>query len=536
VAILIPQQYAALKAEVEACLSAGRLADADRALAEIVRLNPREHVAWSLLAKAALQRGEAELALGQIGRALEGDRRNPGYLNLQAVAQAETGALDAAEATLRRALREQPTYAEAHYNLGKVLEKRGDLRAARRAYERAVAIEPRYPGARGNYALVLQRLGEIDAAQSVLEAAVADDPANAWDIVLLGKVLMATRGFDAAIALYDAACRRLPDSAMLRRALAYALLATGDLQRGWREHLGRDALGPRVRAVLPELLPDQLAGRSVVLIGEQGLGDVLFFLRFAVPLAARGARIAVHTERRLIPLLSRSDRLDQVVEEGSIPREGLGAATLAHLGDLPFQLRCDVPIPPFPLVPLPDLEADWRARLADLGAPPYIGVTWRAGTDWRRGAELGREIQTLAKEAPLEALAGALRGAPGTLVSLQRAPAPGETAALAAAVGRPLHDFATANEDLESMTALLAALDDYVAVSNTNVHLRAGLGKASRVLVPFPPEWRWAAAGDESPWFPGCRVYRQSPRREWDHAMHALAADLLRARPVGGAA
>jgi len=94
-------QYAALKAEVEACFRAGRPDDAERALGEIVRLNPREHVAWSLLAKAALQRGDAALALGHIGHALEGARRHPGYLNLQAVAQAESGALDAAEATLQ---------------------------------------------------------------------------------------------------------------------------------------------------------------------------------------------------------------------------------------------------------------------------------------------------------------------------------------------------------------------------------------------------------------------------------------------------
>jgi tetratricopeptide (TPR) repeat protein len=528
----MPQEYtryAALKAEVESCLRAGRLNDAEGALGEIVRLNPREHVAWSLLAKAALQRGEASMALGQIDRALEGDRRNAGYLNLKAVAQAESGELDAAEATLRRALREQPAYAEAHYNLGKVLEKKGDLRGARRAYERAVALDPCYPGARGNYALVLQRLGELDLAQSVLEASVADDPSNAWDIVLLGKALMATRGLDAAIALYEDACRRLPQSAMLRRALAYGLLARGDFSRGWREHLGRDALGPTVRSVLPEPLPEQLAGRTVTLWGEQGLGDELFFLRYAIPLAERGAQVVAHVQRKLVPLLARSERLEKVVEQGSIPRAAISTDTFAHLGDLPFLLQCDVSVPPFPLRASPELETDWRQRLAALGAPPYIGVTWRAGTDLRRGPEFGRSIQVLAKEISLEALAGALRDAPGMLLCLQRQPAPGEIDALAAAIGRPLHDCCALNEDLESMTALLAVLDDYVAVSNTNVHLRAGVGKTSRVLVPFPPEWRWMATGDESPWFPGCRVYRQSPRREWGDAMQWLAADLRRA-------
>jgi hypothetical protein len=138
----------------------------------------------------------------------------------------------------------------------------------------------------------------------------------------------------------------------------------------------------------------------------------------------------------------------------------------------------------------------------------------------------------LFKEIGAEALAGALRRAPGTLVSLQRLPAAGETEKLAAVVGRPVHDLSVVNDDLESMLALLAVLDEYVAVSNTNVHLRTGVGRTSRVLVQFPPEWRWMAGGDESPWFPGCRVYRQTVEDSWNGALAELAADLETMRAV----
>ena len=72
-----------------------------------------------------------------------------------------------------------------------------------------------------------------------------------------------------------------------------------------------------------------------------------------------------------------------------------------------------------------------------------------------------------------------------------------------------MHDFTALNEDLEDMLALLSFMDDYVCVSNTNFHLRAVRGRVGRVLVPNPPEFRWMAEGEESPWFPGCKVYRQ---------------------------
>ena len=75
------------------------------------------------------------------------------------------------------------------------------------------------------------------------------------------------------------------------------------------------------------------------------------------------------------------------------------------------------------------------------------------------------------------------------------------------------------------MAAVLSLIDEYVGVSNTNMHIRAGLGKTARVLVPFPPEFRWMNAGSESPWFPGFRIYRQPPGRDWRPVLDALGKE-----------
>jgi hypothetical protein len=127
---------------------------------------------------------------------------------------------------------------------------------------------------------------------------------------------------------------------------------------------------------------------------------------------------------------------------------------------------------------------------------------------------------------PLEPFALALRGVAGTLISVQRNPRADDTERLAALVGRPVHDLSETNEDLEEMLALLAVFDDYVGVSNTNMHLRAGTGKTAKVLMPWPAEWRWMISGRESPWFPGFRIYRQRADGDWKEALTTLAADL----------
>jgi hypothetical protein len=76
------------------------------------------------------------------------------------------------------------------------------------------------------------------------------------------------------------------------------------------------------------------------------------------------------------------------------------------------------------------------------------------------------------------------------------------------------------------MLALMSVADDYVGVSNTNVHLRAGAGRTARVLVPWPPEWRWTRDLPRSPWFPDFPLYRASKEGGWSEALARLASEL----------
>jgi hypothetical protein len=163
---------------------------------------------------------------------------------------------------------------------------------------------------------------------------------------------------------------------------------------------------------------------------------------------------------------------------------------------------------PLTLTPEPARVEAMREKLRALGSPPYVAVAWRAGEP-KTGL-----FETLFKQLPLDVLADAVREMPGTVVSVQRAPRTGETDELAKQLGRPVQDLSAINRDLEDALAFMAVVDELVGVSNTNVHLRAGAGKPSRVFVPFPYEWRWMATGT-SPWFPGTQVHRQAPSGTW---------------------
>ena len=359
------------------------------------------------------------------------------------------------------------------------------------------------------------------------------------------------------------------DQVSLQQLRSMIDLAHGRFADGWRAYRSRPAyrrLSEKWAADgIVQQLPERLAGVHVVVRREQGLGDELFFLRQLPRLRELGARVTVRASAKIAGMLRRADIADAVIEDTAAATGDAGVQILC--GDLPGALAprpcSDLPEPmpdaapaaglpcrdypariaafdPLPavslhLAPLAEALANMRARLQALGPPPYTGLTWRAGTAAReqQGADW-----VLSKQVALPALGAALRNASGTLIALQRHPTAGEIETLVRASGRPIADCTDVNEQLEDMLALLALIDDYVGVSNTNMHLRAAVGRSARVLVPNPAEWRWMQWGSRSPWFPDFSLYRQSLDGSWSGALAQLDADLASARtaparPIG---
>ena len=109
---------------------------------------------------------------------------------------------------------------------------------------------------------------------------------------------------------------------------------------------------------------------------------------------------------------------------------------------------------------------------------------------------------------------------------MQRNPTGDESTAFETALRLRIADFSALNNQLDDMLALMSVVDEYVGVSNTNTHLRAGAGRTARVLLPWPAEWRWMRSGEASPWFPGYALYRATREGDWGSALARLRADL----------
>lgn len=471
----------------------------------------------------------------------------------EAMADLQAGRLGPAADKLRAVLAARPDFAELWSNLGFILRAMGRGDEAREALERAVRLKPaladawnllglvahdagRFGEAEGHYRRALelrtdfvealmnranarQAAGLRDAALADYAQAIEIAPGNAEVRYNLAHLFhKATGELDRAISSYRDAIRCEPRFATAHHNLSHALFLCGELDEAWRESRWRpsrmksEAILARSRRGYSLPRRGALADTRIIVVAEQGLGDVLFYLRFAPRLRELGARLDFAGPQRLHGMLARTGLFGHVGLETDSPPVSGAFELLA--GDLPLLLREETGeallAPPLRLVAETARLQGMREKLHALGPSPYIAIAWRSGKPG-----MG-PFERLFKEAPLDALAPVLAAKPGTLISVQRQPRDGETAALAGALGRPIHDFSGINPDLEDALALMAAADDYVGVSSTLLHLRAGSGRGGTVLVPFPWEWRWMAQGD-SPWFPGVKVVRQHPGGTWDY-------------------
>jgi tetratricopeptide (TPR) repeat protein len=496
---------------------AGRPADAALSFQHAINLGARDAEIYSSLAVALMNSGDAPGAGRNFALALE-RAPNAAFTNANLGRfHADHNDPDAAEPLLRRALNIDPDFHEALTDLGALMNATYRAEEALPLLEKARALRPDSIKARSEHATALGLAGRMEQAHNEFLAIVKDDPDDYKAHNNLGLILSRMDRFDEAVHAYNEALKVNPEYAPAFSNRSLLRLAQGDFSGGWEDYLYRDTLGERAGMFHRDVLPANLSGMRIALYRDQGLGDEIFFLRFARQLKERGARITYNPDPKIADMIERLDFIDEIMR-GDWPAEGYDLRI--SLGDLPYLLSVtdsdNIP-PPLELAVLPGRDDEIVQFLKSIGPPPYIGCTWRAGVQYR---------DRLSKTSPQSAMAEVLRPLNGAILILQRNPRPDEIAELSEILGDRLHNVSDYNEDLEAMLALLGRIDEYVCVSNTNTHLRAARGLTSRVLIPLPPDYRWMQSGAESPWFPGTPLYRETADTGWKVAFQDLGHDL----------
>ena len=539
---------------IDALIGQGDLAAADRALADLGPVSAANADVAMLRARLALKRGDQQEAIRQfqlaiaaepslaaahieLGRIYAVARRPddaracyeravllmPGIAELHnnlGTACIDVGRFDDARRSFGRALQLRPDFAEARNNLGRACRESGDYAAALDIFR---ALPDDFP-ARVNHGFVLNDLADFAQAHAVLADCVRDRPDHAAALCGLGEACFGLGRLDDAEIHLRASHARDPESASVRFALGNIALVRGDFADGWPLYDARTALGKFAHHYvrdIPAWSGEPLPGRTLLVYTEQGYGDVLLFARFLPLLCAARATVVFRCRSALARLLAGSGGVDRIVvaeEQEKIKADA--AVALLSLGRVLNVARSDLP-GEIPYIRAPEQAViSWRERLAgDSGI--RVGLAWAGNS--ARAHERDR-----VPPADAYALLGQVKGL--SFYNLQT----GYSAAELTRVPLPLIDYSPELRDFADTAALIANLDLVISVDTSVAHLAGAMGKPTLLLYHATPDWRWAIAGADSPWYPTMKIFRRAGT-QWDTALADVAralADFAAARAV----
>ncbi|MBI4184662.1 MAG: tetratricopeptide repeat protein [Proteobacteria bacterium] len=437
---------------------------------------------------------------------------------------------EAAKEAFAQALAFAPEDAETHMNLGVAAAALGETTSARVALERAVALAPASALARLNLGNVLDEAGEGARAKGCFEAALAIDPSLAEAHSNLATLLLHEGDFARAEAHFRRALALAPDYPEAHNNLAQMKLLQGDFADGWRGAEWRRRTSDyraRLRHVrLPRWQGEPVAGRTLLLWCEQGIGDEVQFVSLVPDLLAAGARVVLEGDRRMSGIYARSFPGIEVVARREPADERCRGADIAFQASLEDLLPILRPDPTRIPKPGPYLKADsdrataMRATYqAGAGDKMLVGLSWRGGTRKSKGAA---RSTALADWLPVLGQEGI------RFVSLQYGPVAEEIARFRAETGLEivLDPAVDALADMESFFAQVAALDLVISIDNATVHVAGALGRPVWTLLPPVPSWRWLLGRSDCPWYPSMTLVRQREAGAWGPVMAEVAERL----------
>jgi Glycosyltransferase family 9 (heptosyltransferase) len=264
---------------------------------------------------------------------------------------------------------------------------------------------------------------------------------------------------------------------------------------------------------------NDVAGKTILLHGEQGFGDVIQFCRYVPLVAERAARVILEVPDSLHELVGTLSGSAQIVSRGEpLPQFDLHCPPLSL--PLAFKTRlASIPSAIPYLRATPSAVRSWSARL---GPRKHfsVGLVWSGRPDHKNDHNRSLKLSTLLPLLDCDA----------SFISLQREVRPGDTAALKDRTD--LLHFGDELNNFSDTAALISNLDLVISVDTSVAHLAGALGKPVWILLPYVPDWRWLLDREDTPWYPTARLFRQNHIRSWDDVItrvhDSLTADVVR--------
>jgi hypothetical protein len=387
------------------------------------------------------------------------------------------------------------------------------------SYEHAITLRSEYAEAYGNRGITLQELNRLDEALDSYNRALALRPDYAEAHYNQGLTLQLLKQFDGALSSYQRAIDIKADYTQAHWNLSLLYLLMGNFDRGWKGYEWRWESTNQKR-IFPQPLwlgEEALAGKTILLHSEQGLGDTLQFCRYARPVADLGATVILEVPTPLVGLLGKLDGVSQVIAKGApVPTFDIHCPMMS----LPLAFKTELKTIPSPgryVGADPEKVAQWNNMLGER-IQPRIGLAWSGSPT---------HLHDNSRSIPLSDIVGHLPGG-FQYISLQKDIRDTDRKTLE--LNPQILHFGEQLEDFTDTAALCELMDIVISVDTSVAHLAGAIGRELWVLLPYVPDWRWLLDRDDSPWYPSAKLFRQSKSGDWNSLMKNVERRLASGR------
>ena len=434
----------------------------------------------------------------------------------------QAGELQAAEQAFRQAISLDARFAEAHGNLGYVLDQVGASTEAESHYRVALEFAPNQATVHLNLGALLAQQKRHAEAEACYAAALALEPESSAVWSNLGTLNLNLKQEETAEACLRHAIALDPLNTRARFNLAYLQLRHGNFEEGWSLFEARDWYRAMEQQLSwPRWQGESLLGQSLLVTYEAGHGDMIQFCRYIPLLKHIGAvHITLLCHPALKRLMTNLAGLDAVCDfNEALPQTHFDCWT--PLMSAPHHLGTRLDTVPAQLPYLnadPTLHAQWASQLPPKSAF-RVGLVWKGNPRFENDSD--RSLPHLQTLAPLWAVPDL------HFFSLQKGT--GEEDIAPCGAQQPLIDVGSQMQDFADAAAVIAELDLVIAVDTAIAHLAGALGKPCWLLLPwYMTDWRWGAEGTNSIWYPGAmRLFRQGPDADWGPVIAEVAVALM---------
>ena len=415
-----------------------------------------------------------------------------------------------------------PDYSDAYFNVGITYYNLGDVNQAIEHYKIALKISPQFAKAYCNLGIVFREIGEFDAALECYQTALQINPKYTEVYNNLGIIYYDMRDLGLSIVNYKKAISLTPDYIDPWINLSFSQLVSGDLKEGWINYERRrnnSAYNTERPYTYPFWLGQTLTNKTILITGEQGIGDEVMFAS-CIPdlIAQKPKQIILDCCERLEPAFRQSFPDILFMHEANHNKIDFQTP----IGSLPQYLRSDFqsfPATSSYLTANPQLVRKWKKRYSSLGKGLKIGISWKGGSN------------NFTKKARSINLANwnSILLTKGHFINLQYGDCADEISGIKKLFGVKIHDWSDADSltDLENFSAQIAALDLVISIDNSTLHFAGALGKPVWALLPFASDWRWFLELNSSLWYSNMRLFRQRDNKQWNMVLDEVKKALI---------